>query len=281
MWTKTWFSAGALAVLVACSGSKGGSSSSPSASSAGVPWIAERAQGGDRVERAVAQRATGAQAGTVREVSDELIVLDPYESWAGDARIALEKNTPVFRGDDRLSERVTDVVRPGLQVNVYYGEKEGAPVAMGIKILSTEEAERLRDAISQRTRPSGESRSGTASRGDASNASDSAPFGAAPSQSGRIGSVTGDELVLEPYEASAGDARLQIDRDVQVMRSGERVGREALRRGEDVRVFFEPGGSTGDVLSGSKSGRGRDELRVIGIEILSDAEAERIRESSR
>jgi hypothetical protein len=307
---QTLWWVGALAAMAACSGGSGGSSS-PGATPAGVPWITDRARGGDETERAVAQRATGAQAGTVREVRKDYLVLDPYESWAGDARIRIQDATLVFRGDDRISEDVTDVVRPGQDVNVYYGEQGGVPIAMGIKLLSAEEAAQLRNAISSRKAPSG---SGTTASGDRTSAATSA-FGASQSQAGRIASLTGDELELDPYEGAAGGARLRMDPGVPVMRNGERVGREALRRGEDVRVYFEGGDARGSVsgdkggsvsgdkggsVSGDKSGSvsggggilddedsvsskagSGDELRVVAIEILSDEEARRIRDSER
>jgi hypothetical protein len=328
---KTWWWVGALAAMAACSGGSGASSSSPSATPAGVPWITDRARGGDETERAVAQRATGAQAGTVREVRKDYLVLDPYESWAGDARIRIQDATLLFRGDDRISEDVTDVVRPGQDVNVYYGEQEGVPIAMGIKLLSAEEAAQLRNAISSRKGPSG---SGTTASGDRPAPGPSAApsaFGASQSQAGRIASLTGDEIELDPYHEAAGEARLRMDPGVPVMRNGERVGREALRRGEDVRVYFEGGDSRGSVsgdkggsvsgdkdgsvsgdkggsvsgdkggsVSGDKSGSvgggggilddedsvsskagSGDELRVVAIEILSDEEARRIRDSER
>jgi hypothetical protein len=303
---RTLWWVGALA-MAACSGGSGSSSSSPGATSAGVPWITDRAQGGDRTERAVAQRATGAQAGTIREVRRDYIVLDPYESWAGDARIRLEDTTQVFRGDDRLSDDVEDVVRPGQDVNVYYGEKEGVPIAMGIKLLSADEATRLRNAISSRKRPSGATASerdrDRPTPGAGSTSGGTSAFGSAHSQSGRIASLTGDELVLDPYREAAGEARLRMEPDVPVLRDGERVGREALRRGEDVRVFFEDGESRGGISGGkgsgdnergsvsgkggildpgvsSKSGSG-DDVRVVGIEILSDDEARRLRDAER
>lgn len=72
------------------------------------------------------------------------------------------------------------------------------------------------------------------------------------------------ELVLEPYEAQAGIARLEIPEDVPVIHREGRVTARALRAGTDVRVFYR-----------LEEGR-RPE--VIGVEVLDDGEAQELRE---
>jgi hypothetical protein len=294
MRTRTWW-VGLAAVIAACSGSRGSSGTSSRTSSAGVPWVTERAQGGADTEQAVARAASGAQAGVVREITKNFIVIDPYESWAGDANMQIADVTQVFRGDERIGEHASEAVKKGQDVNVYFKQEGGKPRAIGIRILSNQEASQLRQAISRRTREdadrsaredaerSASSRSGDSWKDRQTGSDDSwkdrqtggsttgsasagtLPFGAAPSQSGRIASVSGDELVLDPYARSAGDARLSMSSDVQVMRGGERLGREALREGADVRVFYEE--------------RSGDAPKVVGVELLSDDEADRLRDA--
>jgi hypothetical protein len=89
----------------------------------------------------------------------------------------------------------------------------------------------------------------------------------AESQAGELTGMSGDELRLRSYPREGGsETRLELSEPaVPVFKDGARVGRDALRQGEDVRIFYE-------------SGRGA-KPRVIAVEVLTEDEARRLRES--
>ncbi|HWE23066.1 MAG TPA: hypothetical protein VG496_03915 [Myxococcales bacterium] len=136
--------AAAFAVVAACAGANKGGIFSGDQSANSPAWVQERAQGGSKAEQQVARTATEAQAGKLVEVRNDAIVLDPYQENAGNAEIALPNNAMVFRADQTVGR---DQLRPGEDVNVYFDRVNGKPRALGIKILSTDEATKLQTAV--------------------------------------------------------------------------------------------------------------------------------------
>jgi hypothetical protein len=131
-----------IAFAVACAGSNQGVFGSNSSNS--PAWVQERAQTGSAAEKQVARSASEAQAGKIVEVRPDSIVLDPYQEAAGNAEIAVPTFIKVFRGDQTVGR---DQLQPGQDVNVYFDRQNGKPRALGIKILSPDEANKLQTAV--------------------------------------------------------------------------------------------------------------------------------------
>jgi hypothetical protein len=245
---------GAGALIVAGCGMFGGSGRQARAE-AQQPWVTDRAVGGSEMEERIARNASGAQAGQVTEVTGDQLVIEPYER-AGHARMSLAEQTPVFRGDERISMDPQAALQPGTDVNVYFDEPQAGqpPRVLGISILAEERAREMRDAIGAR----GLGRDQPAAMHEFQQLTQDAAW-----QAGRVGSLSENQLVIEPYQPGVGEARLEMSPEIPVFRAGERVGHETLQQGEDVRVFFEP-------VEGAAP-------RLIAVELLPETEVRRLR----
>jgi hypothetical protein len=143
---RTLLGAGPVAVIafaVACSGSNQGVFGTNNKSNSPA-WVQERAQTGSAAEKDVARSASEAQAGKIVEVRPDSIILDPYQEAAGNAEIAVPTFIKVFRGDQTVGR---NQLQPGQDVNVYFDRQNGKPRALGIKILSPDEANKLQAAV--------------------------------------------------------------------------------------------------------------------------------------
>lgn len=97
----------------------------------------------DVAEReAIIGQADAWQPGIVRDMSDETLILEPYQRAAGEARIQIDPETPVFQEEGRVSTRA---LQPGTDVRVFYRhDATGAPQVVAVEILSPEEANEVR-----------------------------------------------------------------------------------------------------------------------------------------
>lgn len=97
----------------------------------------------DAAEReAIIGQADAWQPGIVRDVQDEMLILEPYQRAAGEARVQLDPETPVFQEEGRVSTRA---LQPGTDVRVFYRhDATGVPQVVAVEILSPEEASEVR-----------------------------------------------------------------------------------------------------------------------------------------
>jgi hypothetical protein len=141
----------AVAVAAACASSNrssGNSAFGPGQSSSQA-WVQERAQGGSQAEQQVARAASEAQAGKLVAIRGDALVLDPYQEAAGNAEITLANDVKVFRGDQTVNR---SELQPGQDVNVYFDRQGGKPRALGITILSPDQANKLQAALRNQPR---------------------------------------------------------------------------------------------------------------------------------
>jgi hypothetical protein len=206
------------------------------------------------LERSLARDAAAVQAGTVLEVRDDRLVLDPFEPALERVAVAVARSTPLFRHGEVISGSPREALLPGLDVKVFLSGGDGPPRVLGVKILSEPEARELRAAVARQP-DLVESDSAVAEQ-----------YGGLSWQAGKVRRLSANAIVLQPYDRDAADTVLRVDGDFDVYVGAERVGREALRPGEDVRVYF-------DERTGTP--------RVLGVEILKDEEARRVREARR
>jgi len=201
-----------------------------------------RAETAQTMEQAVAQQATGSQAGKVQQAGEGMLLLDPYQARAGAAVITLEEKTPVFREGQEPAFNAAELLQPGADVLVYFQERPGEqPLVLGIRVLAADEAQRMQEQYGyQALEPKEDFEQASAY------------------QAGTIQELTDEELVLDPYQTDAGTAALPLGQEVPVVRNGVRVGREVLETGDDVRVYFA-------VEQGT--------ARIVGVEILTEEEA--------
>lgn len=132
-----------VAGLVACSSSKHASRDDSDSSDHGRYSQADKRQEdvGAQRERVIGQ-ADAWQPGIVRGLEDEILILEPYQQAAGEARIQIEEDIPVFEDDARVS---TDVLTPGTDVRVFYRhDATGTPQVVAVEILSDEEVREIR-----------------------------------------------------------------------------------------------------------------------------------------
>jgi hypothetical protein len=212
-----------------------------------------------KLEQQIAERATGAQPGKISELQKDKLVLDPYEAASRQADLALEEKTPVFRGNQEISTNPSEQLTKGSDVLVYYELRPGMePLVLGIRALTPQEAQDLQQRYGAAAAP-------PAPEQPASKPPATQRFANADgAQVGTIQQLTQDQMVLSPFEPKAGLATLALPEDVQVLRDGQPVEREALAPGEDVRVFYEL--------------RGQEQPKAVGVEILSPEEAEQMKE---
>jgi hypothetical protein len=112
-------------------------------------WVQERAQNGSEAEKQVARAATEAQAGKLVSIQGDKIVLDPYQEAAGNAELTLANDVKVFRGDQTVNR---SELQPGQDVNIYFDRQGGKPRAIGITILSPDQANKLQAALRNQPR---------------------------------------------------------------------------------------------------------------------------------
>jgi hypothetical protein len=145
-------SAIAIAMVAACaSSSRSTTGNSPfvTGQSNSPAWVQERAQGGSQAEQQVARAASEAQAGKLVAIRGDMIVLDPYQEAAGNAEITLASDVKVFRGQQTVNR---NELQPGQDVNVYFDRQGGKPRALGITILSPDQAQKLQAALRNQPR---------------------------------------------------------------------------------------------------------------------------------
>lgn len=91
---------------------------------------------------AIIGQADAWQPGIIRSIEEETLVLEPYQRTAGEARIQLEENVPVFEERERVS---TEALTPGTDVRVFYRhDASGLPEVVAVEILSEDEAREVR-----------------------------------------------------------------------------------------------------------------------------------------
>ena len=139
----------AIALAAACAGSNKSGIFSGSQSGNSPAWVQERAQTGSQAEQQVARTASEAQAGKIVEVRGDSIVLDPYQEAAGNATIVVPSNVQVFRGGQTVGR---DQLQPGQDVNVYLQRQGDQPHALGITILTPDQATKLQAAVRNQPR---------------------------------------------------------------------------------------------------------------------------------
>ncbi|HEY6099639.1 MAG TPA: hypothetical protein VIW03_09430 [Anaeromyxobacter sp.] len=238
------------AVLAACAGDRAEQTAGASIGAASPSRRADHSPSAE-LEKSLAKTASGAQAGTVREVEGGRLVLAPYEPRLGNTTIQLDGAGPVFRDGERISIPARDALLPGMDVKVFLGGGGAeAPRVLGVKILSDAEAREMRAAVEHQPQLLDKDRSGGEQHGGVA------------WQAGRIRELRADALVVEPYERGAANTELRVEGEFDVYRGTERVGRESLRPGADVRVYFDERTGT---------------ARVLGVEILKDEDARRER----
>jgi hypothetical protein len=142
----------AIAMAAACASSnKSTTGNSPfvTGQSNSPAWVQERAATGSQAEQQVARQATEAQAGKLVSIQGDTIVLDPYQEAAGNAELTLANDVKIFRGNQTVNR---SDLQPGQDVNVYFDRQGGKPRAIGITILSPDQAQKLQAALRNQPR---------------------------------------------------------------------------------------------------------------------------------
>lgn len=139
---RSWLGVGGVLVLTVAVGCASGRSAQRSAqddpNATGDPVAREM----DRVML----EADGNRPGQIVSVTDEQVVLDPFEPYAPEQRLGLTDEVPVFQGGAKVSSRA---LSPGVDVRVFYKESGNGlngGEAVAIEILDADEADAIRQA---------------------------------------------------------------------------------------------------------------------------------------
>lgn len=80
------------------------------------------------------------QAGRVRELGTNLVVIDPYVQWESDLVYGVGSEVPIVRGDALVGR---EQLAPGTDVRVLLDLSQGEPRVLGVELLAPDEAKRL------------------------------------------------------------------------------------------------------------------------------------------
>lgn len=201
----------------------------------------------------LADQANKTIAGTVEKLDGSRLTLDPYGD-AGAERFKIGRTVPVYEGSGKAS---LGSLRTGQDVRVWAKDDQ----ALGVEILTSEQAQAARD------NPEGDEAKEERASDDAAKQKREAIAKADGFQNGRVSEKSGERLVLDPYQEQAGEARLRLPEDAPVFRGDEKVSRDELKSGADVRVFFDEEGS--------------QQPKVVAVELLDEREARELRDAER
>lgn len=205
-------------------------------------------------EQAIAQ-ADGSIAGQVQQLEGGRLTLDPYATLPTNPTVQLGEDVPVFQGSGTVSTRA---LMPGTDVEVFYQGEGEQRRAVAVQVLDPQAAQERRTAGEQE-----QARNDDRAQRDTMVAPEYLER-ADGSQPGVVKEVAEGFLILDPYQTTAGDARLQLSPTAPVFQGEGRVGTDALRSGVDVRVFY-------------RAGSGDRKPEVVAVEILDPATAREIR----
>lgn len=200
-------------------------------------------------------RADAAMAGVVRESEGERLLVAPYAEDRGEMTFQLDPSVPVYQGGSTITTRA---LRSGVDARVHYdqGTLGQPPRVVAVEVLTPEEAR------AERERPQSPA---PAAQGAAPENREQVIAQAEGAQPGVVQEVEGNTLILDPYQRAAGEARLEMSRDVPVYQADSVISTRALMPGVDVRVFYRTGGE--------------GQREVVAVEILDPEEAATVRRS--
>lgn len=192
-------------------------------------------------------------AGTVEKLQGDSLTLKPY-GGQGSERFKIGRSVPVYEGSGKSS---LGSLRTGQDVRVWAKNDQ----ALGVEVLTADQAQ------AARANPEGEESKEKQASGDTAKQKRETIAKADSFQNGRVTEASGDQLVLDPYQKQAGKARLRLPGDVPVYSGDEKVSRDKLKPGTDVRVFYDVEGS--------------QEPKVVAVELLDEREASELRNAER
>jgi len=212
----------------------------------------------DQQKQQAFSRQSGEQAGTVESYSNGTLTYKPYQADSAQT-VALDPSAPVFQGTGKITALG---LQRGVDVRVHFTHAGGTARALGVEVLDGKQA-----AAAKAQAAVGGNRDSTTTtplpgQPAFDKAHKEAVSKASGSQPGKVVSLRGGTLEIDPYQIAAGNARLHIAQDAPVFQGNARVSTLALQPGVDVRVYYD-----------------KAQRDVVAVDVLTPDQAENLRKA--